>query len=83
MSRYYFKLTDGRPFSEIDGMDLPDLAAVRREAMGLARDLMRRAEYLDWSRWAVFVTDEQKRQVLTVPFVEAGANFRAEHYGSE
>jgi hypothetical protein len=41
----------GRPFNDIDGLELPDIEAARAEAIGLARDLMRmEPEQQDWSR---------------------------------
>jgi hypothetical protein len=36
---FYFKLTDGSIVEDIEGLELPDLAAAREEAVGLARDL--------------------------------------------
>jgi hypothetical protein len=41
----------GRPFNDIDGLELPDIEAARAEAIGRARDLMRmEPEQQDWSR---------------------------------
>lgn len=71
MSHYYFNLTDGRPFNDLAGLDLPDLAAAREYAADCACDLMRRGRALDWSEWKVLVSDEQKRQVLALTFTEA------------
>ena len=59
MPRYYFSITNGRPFNDMDGLELPDLAAARQEAIGFARDLIRmEPERRDWSSWAVRVTGE-------------------------
>ena len=33
--RYYFSLKNGRPFHDVDGLELPDLDAARTEAVGL------------------------------------------------
>jgi hypothetical protein len=72
MPRYYFSVTNGRPFNDTDGLELPDLAAVRQEALGFARDLIRmEPERQDWSSWAVRVTDEAQRSVLDLSFSEA------------
>ena len=72
MPRFYFNLTNGRPFSDTDGLELPDLAAVREEAIGFARDLIRmEPERRDWSSWAVRVTDCADKSVLDLLFSEA------------
>jgi hypothetical protein len=69
MPRYYFSLKNGRPFHDVDGLELPDLDAVRTEAVGFARDLMRmQPERRDWSAWVVCVTDEAQQAVLKVAF---------------
>ena len=71
MPRYYFSLSDGRPFKDVDWLDLPDLEAARDEAMGLARDLIRlKPNRRDWSSWSVRVTDEDNHSVLEVRFSE-------------
>lgn len=72
MYRFYFSITNGRPFNDIDGLELPDLAAVRTEAIGFARDLMRiSAQRQEWSHWAIRVTDDHDSLVLNLPFAEA------------
>jgi hypothetical protein len=72
MQRYYFSLKNGRPFHDVDGLELPDLDAVRTEAVGFARDMMRMEPgRRDWSEWVVCVTDEAQQAVLKVAFSEA------------
>jgi hypothetical protein len=72
MPRYYFSIANGRSFDDVDGLELPDMEAVRVEAAGFARDLMRlEAERRDWSHWTVRVTDDEKNPVLDLPFLEA------------
>jgi hypothetical protein len=72
MSRYYFNLRNGQIFDDVDGLDLPDIDAVRAEAVGFARDLMRlHPERRDWSKWIVCVTDDVQKTVLDVVFSEA------------
>lgn len=39
MARYFFDVIDGRTISDKVGVDLPDLAAVRREAMRLLPEI--------------------------------------------
>ncbi len=36
MARYYFSIHNGRPFEDIDGLELSDMAEVRVEAIGFA-----------------------------------------------
>jgi hypothetical protein len=72
MPRYYFHVTNKRPFEDIDGLELSDLEEVREEAAGLARDLMRmESSRRDWSHWAVRVTDEATKPVLNLAFADA------------
>lgn len=72
MARYYFSITNGLPFNDTDGLELPDLAAARTEAIGFARDLMlMEPARREWSSWAVQVTDELRTVVLNLAFSEA------------
>jgi hypothetical protein len=72
MPRYFFSLSNGRPFNDTDGLELPDLAAARQEAIGFARDLIRmEPERRDWSSWVVRVTDCADRSVFDLLFSEA------------
>jgi len=72
MPRYYFSIANGRDFNDVDGLELPNMAAVRAEAAGFARDLMRlEAERRDWSHWSVRVTDDDQNQVLHLSFLDA------------
>jgi hypothetical protein len=73
MQRYYFSIANQPPFNDIDGLELPDVAAVRAEAIGLARDLMRLSLHTrgGWSHGAIRVTDDDQRVVLNLPFAEA------------
>jgi hypothetical protein len=69
MPRYYFSLKNGRPFDDVDGLELPDIEAARAEAIGFARDIMR-MEYdrRDWSAWVVCVTDDARECILKIAF---------------
>ncbi len=72
MPQYFFSLDSDRPFDDVDGLELPDLDAVRDEATGFARDIMKtEPDRRDWSRWVVRVTDEKGEQVFTLAFSEA------------
>jgi hypothetical protein len=69
MPRYYFSIPNGRAFNDVDGLDLPDIAAARLEAIGFASDLMRmEPERRDWSGWIVRVTDQDQKPVFELPF---------------
>lgn len=69
MPRYFFSLKNGRPFNDVDGLELPDLDAARKEAVGFALDMMRmEPDRRDWSSWVVCVTDEAKQCVFKVEF---------------
>jgi hypothetical protein len=71
MPRYYFSLKNGRPFDDVDGLEMPDLDAVRKEAIGFARDLMRmEPDRRDWSSCVVCVTDDAQQCVLNLAFSE-------------
>jgi hypothetical protein len=75
MPRYYFSIANGRSFDDVDGLELPDIAAARAEAIGFASDLMRmEPERRDWSAWVVRVTDEGQKPVFDLPFPAAGGD---------
>jgi Domain of unknown function (DUF6894) len=72
MCRYYFSLANGRFFEDTDGLELPDLAAAREEAIGFARDLMRmEPDRSDWVGWVVQVTGEGQEHLFDLPFLDA------------
>jgi hypothetical protein len=72
VARFYFNIINGRPFKDTDGLELPDLAAARAEAIGFARDLMlRQPARREWSSWAIQVTNEVRTVVLKLAFSEA------------
>lgn len=69
MPRYYFSLANHRPFTDVDGLELPDVEAARAEAIGFASDLMRlEPGRRDWSDWVVRVTDESQKTVFNLRF---------------
>jgi hypothetical protein len=75
MNRYIFSVRSERAFEDTDGLELPDLEAVRAEALGFARDLMRlQTEWRDWSNAIVHVTDENQNTVLDLSFADAARN---------
>ena len=66
MALYFFHVrTERGLFLDDDGIDLPTLAAVRREAFTSAQEFLAEAE---WSGPLAFeVTDQNGRTVLTLP----------------
>jgi hypothetical protein len=72
MPRYYFSITSERAFDDVDGLDLPDVAAAREEASGFARDLMRmELSQRNWLSWSVRVTGEDQQHLFDLPFLDA------------
>jgi hypothetical protein len=72
MPRYYFSITNCRPFDDVDGLVLPDLAAAREEASGFACDLMRiKPSRRDWLGWVVRVTSNDQEHLFDLPFLDA------------
>ena len=72
MPRYYFSVTNCRPFNDVDGLELADLAAAREEAGGFALDLMRiEPSRGDWLGWSVRVTGEDQEHLFDLPFLDA------------
>jgi hypothetical protein len=70
--RYYFSLLNGRTFDDIDGLEMPNVAAARVEPLGFARDMMLlEPTRRDWSHCIVRVTDEDQNRVFDLAFGEA------------
>ena len=73
MSRYFFHVRNDLSVDDEEGLELPDLAAVRSKARQGVRDLVcegvRRGE-VNLEHY-VFVTDEQVQEILRLKFSEA------------
>ncbi len=74
MPRYFLHVREaGDLVEDPDGVDFPDVAAARMEAVAAAREIM--AEHirkgLDVSSWSFEVVDEDGRLIMSVPFSEA------------
>ncbi len=74
MPRYFLHVREaGDLVEDPDGTEFPDEAAVRKEAVEAAREIM--AEHirkgLDVSGWCFEITDANGRSIMTVPFSEA------------
>ena len=71
MPLYFFHCkTDDLRYVDDDGIDLPDLVSAHAFAQEFVRDAKSgcRAATTDWSRYAVEITDDGGRLILTVPF---------------
>ena len=75
MPRYFFHVRDGRDYPDDEGTELPDLAAVRTEALKASGEMLRdskgRAEFWSGDDWTMNVTDEAGQPVLTLRFAGA------------
>ena len=74
MPRYYFNVRDGETLSEdVDGIELQDLEAARREAIVAARDIMidqlRGGEQVDGQIFEI--EDEEGEVLLVIPVRDA------------
>ncbi|MER2198520.1 DUF6894 family protein [Methylobacterium brachiatum] len=80
MARYFFDVIDGRTISDEVGLDLADLAALRREAMRLlpeiARDEMHNDDR-DVQTLAIMVRDEAGQPIYTANLSYAGIWLRS------
>ena len=75
MARYFFDVIDGCTISDEVGVDLPDQAAVRREAMRLLPEIARDEIYRDARDvqcLAVMVRDNAGHPVYTATLSYAG-----------
>jgi len=84
MARYYFHLRDGETILDGEGIDLPDLVAVRRAALATSTEILGsiKAGPAFWSGepWTLWVTDGPNgggANVLTLQFSVTEANMRA------
>jgi hypothetical protein len=69
MPRYFFHVHDRRDLPDEDGADLPDLQAVRAEAIRAAGEMLRDlAGAFTGEEWRMDVTDEEGRPVLVLRF---------------
>ena len=73
MPRFYFHICDGHGFTEDEeGVELPDEAATRKQAVAAARDIMAndlREGELDLTSF-IEVEDEAHRLLFTLTFAE-------------
>jgi hypothetical protein len=69
--RYYFHVTDSRDYPDLQGTDLPDVRAARREAVRFAGKLLGKAAdtFWDGQEWQMRVTDENDLTLFTLLFI--------------
>jgi len=60
MPQYFFQLTEGELFPDLDGIELTDLAAARRAAIDIAAERLRGSGEELWraGQWRVEIRDE-------------------------
>jgi len=75
MPRYFFHVADGQEFSDLQGTQLPDLAAARKEALRFAGRLLADAkpDLWDGEEWTMRVTDGDNLTLFTLMFVATNA----------
>ena len=67
MARYFFHIKDGRDIPDRDGVDLPDMKAVRSQATATAGEMLRELDgtFSD-EDWRMNVANEAGQLVLTL-----------------
>ena len=69
MPRYFFHVYCERDLRDKDGTELPDMPAVRAEAIRAAGEMLRDlAGAFTGAEWRMDVTDEEGRPVLVLRF---------------
>jgi Domain of unknown function (DUF6894) len=75
MPRYYFHLKDGQVLHDDHGLELPDIAAAKNEALRASGDLIRggpraTADLWNGTPWRMWVTDKPNggKTIFTLRF---------------
>ena len=71
MPRYYFHVMDGRAVVDTDGTELPDLAAVRKEAVRTAGEILSAVDVTQLPNgqpWQMTVADATGKTVYSLRF---------------
>jgi hypothetical protein len=72
MPRFFFNIHDGTSFIDRQGTELPDLAAVRREAIQTTAKILKdSADYWDGTEWRLEVLNEAQQMVMQLTFSAA------------
>src|ERR671912_482481 len=80
MPRFFFHVVDGHDMPDNIGTELPDMAAVRQEALSTSGQILRDGGDEFWSGedWRMHVVDEAGQEVLTLRF---SATMRPDAHG--
>ena len=73
MPRFYFNFIDGQDrIEDPEGMELPDAAAARQQAIVAVHDAQKTSFALarNWVGWSVEVVDDGGNKVLLLPFLK-------------
>lgn len=75
MPRYFFHVEDGQVFSDLQGTELPDLGAARREAVRFAGALLADQPEAFWGtgEWKMRVSDDRNLTLFTLLFLATDA----------
>lgn len=70
MPRYFFHVEDGQSYADLQGTELEDLAAARRESVRFAGALLadQPDEFWGAGEWTMRVTDEAGKTLFTLAF---------------
>lgn len=70
MPRYFFQVEDGASLPDLEGTELPDVAAARAEAVRLAGLLLADlgGKFWDQADWRLIVTDDQQQVEAVLTF---------------
>jgi hypothetical protein len=77
MALHYFHMLNGKLTTDLTGGDFADLAAVRREALRAARDMLNLGaidEIWQGEPWKILVTDSPTADSRTILTIEVIAN---------
>jgi hypothetical protein len=69
MPRFFFNIHDGTSFIDQQGTELPDVGAVRREAIQTTAKMLKdSADYWDGTEWRMEVLNDAHELVLRLIF---------------
>ncbi len=71
MPNYYFDIIDGENFFDENGLELPDLAAARNEAVRYSAEVLREMPERFWNceTWVMTVSDSDRNPLFTLKFL--------------
>ncbi len=68
MPRYFFDISDGSDFRDLDGSECPDLAAAQIEAVRYSAEVLREMpeRFWDAESWRMTVSDHNREHLFTL-----------------